>query len=61
MKLLGLFEMLYGDKVVSHCCKECVKIELPETECMYYVCEACLKPCRLIKDDGSTDIATQGK
>lgn len=45
MKMMGLLKLLYGEKMVSKCCKENVRVEHGDSESMYYVCEACHRPC----------------
>lgn len=45
MKILGLLKLLYGERMVSKCCKDQVIVEHGDSESMYYVCEKCNKSC----------------
>lgn len=48
MKILGLLKLLYGEKMLSKCCKEEIKVEHGDSESMYYVCLNCDLPCDTI-------------
>lgn len=45
MSSLNLLKKLYGDPIVSRCCKSKVFVQYADSGSAYYICKKCSKPC----------------